>query len=406
MSDVFVARQPIFNLDDQLVGYELLYRDSRTATGAGGATPVGMSSATLVAALLTIGLDRLVDGSRAFVNFPRDLLLSDVHELLDPRQVTVEVLETVTCDPETVAAVRALNARGFDVALDDFCGGAEYDPLLELAQVVKVDVLGATRETLAPVARRLARHPARLLAERVEDPETYGLCRSLGFSMFQGYYFQRPQTVAGRDLPAGLGAIARLMNLVSDSRTTDRELECAFRTDPGLSLKLLRIVNSAAVGGVGIDSIQRAVQIVGRSTLHRWLSLLLASALPRGTGVQRELAFEALELARMCELLAMHSGRPQAAASAFLAGLLSKFDAILGITMRDLLRHVHVSSDVASALLHANGPLTPYLDIASSYVRGSWEPMIAMADGLGVGDRLGGWYTDAGTWAREVLTAA
>ncbi len=406
MSDVFIARQPIFDQRLNLVGYELLYRGAPTATAASGASPLTMSCSTLVTGLLTIGLDQLTGGARAFVNFPREMLVRGAFELLDPRMVTIELLETVSCDDESVAAVEGLRANGFEVALDDFAGGEDYHRLLQLAQIVKVDVLGATVETLEPLVQRLRAYPVRLLAERVEDRAMLGLCETLGFTLFQGYHFQRPETVGGRDLPPGIVAIVRLMNLVSDPQASDRDLEAAFRSDPALSFKLLQIVNSAAIGGLGIDSIQHAVQLVGRSTLHRWLSLLLVSAAPANSGVQRELVLEALERGRMCELLAEEAGQRRSAASAFLAGLLSKFDAILGVAMPDLLQHLRVSADVRSALLQASGPLTPYLAVASRYAQGDWEPTIRMATELGVLDDLLARYSDAGTWARAVLNVA
>lgn len=406
MSDVYVARQPIFDLDQRLVGYELLYRASGAATCAGGASANQMSSSTLVTALLAIGLEELTGGARAFVNFPRDMLVRRAFELLDPKRITIELLESVACDDTSVAAVEALRLRGFELALDDFAAGDEYDRFLRAAQIVKIDVLGATRESLEPVVLRLKRYRARLLAERIEGPEMYALCRSLGFTLFQGYFLRHPETVGRRDLPPELAAIVRVMNLVADPRATDRDLEAAFRADSGLSYKLLRIANSAAIGGAGVASIQHAVQIVGRSTLHRWLSLLFVSALPTGSGVERELAIEALERGRMCELLATSAGDKRSAAPAFLAGLLSRFDAILGIGMPELLRQVRVTPDVEAALLNAHSPLTPYLAVASLYAQGNWEPTIAMATEMGVLDELLGWYREAGGWARAVLQAA
>ncbi|HUX32351.1 MAG TPA: HDOD domain-containing protein [Gemmatimonadaceae bacterium] len=403
MPEVFLARQPIFDLGQRLVGYELLYRPTSTATAAGDGSAADMTHSTLVTALLTIGLDQLTGGARAFINFPRELLLHRAFELLDPHLVTIELLETVTCDDESVEAVHALRARGFDLVLDDFTAGEEYHRLLEAAQIVKIDVLGATRETLEPVVRRLRRYPARLLAERVESAEAYALCQSLGFSLFQGYCFQPPETITGRDFPAESGAIARMMNLVVDPHVTDRDLEAAFRVDPGLSFKLLCIVNSAAVGELEVGSIRHAVRLVGRTTLHRWLSLLLVSMLPARSGIQRELAAEALERGRMCELLAINAGHDHAAAAAFLVGLLSRFDLILDVSMSDVLRHVHVSDDITAALLHGESPLTRYLAITESYAEGDWESAIGLATKLGVLEELPGCYHEARGWVRTVL---
>lgn len=403
MSDFFVARQPIFDLERRLVGYELLYRSTAAATSAEAASAMKMSCSTLVTALLSIGLNPLVGEARAFINVSRDLLMRQIFGLLDPRRVTIELLETVECDAASVAAVKSLRARGFDLALDDFAAGEEYDPFLREAQIVKVDVLGTARESLEPLVRRLRRYPVRLLAERVENPEMYALCTSLGFVLFQGYFFGRPETVGRRDMAPGIAATLRVMNVVADARSTDRDVELAFRADPALSFKLLQIANSAAIGGLGVDSIQHAVQMVGRVTLHRWLALLLVRGFPMDTGVARELALQALERGRMCELLAEYVGDRRSAPSAFLTGLLSRFDAILGVAMPELLRTIRTAPEVEGALLNSNAQLTPYLALATLYSEGVWEPTLALAGRLGVVDDLLGLYSEAATWARTVL---
>ncbi|MBI1809302.1 MAG: EAL domain-containing protein [Gemmatimonadetes bacterium] len=406
MSDSFIARQPIFDRENRLAGYELLYRAAATAVAAGNFDAVKMSSQTLVTGLLTIGLDQLTGGVQAFINFPRELLLERDYKLLDPTKVTIEILETVECDDDTVAAAREARSHGYRIALDDFAAGEEYEPFLRLAHVVKVDVLGATPEHLRALVTRLRRYDVTLLAERIEDAAMLAQCRALGFTLFQGYYFSRPEIVKRRDLPAGMIGVAKVMNLIPDPKATDRDLEGAFRSDPGLSFKLLRIVNSAGMGGSGIESIQQAIRIVGRAPLHRWLALLFVNCVPMNTGIDREMVLSALERGRLCELLAINTGRKQSAPSLFLAGVLSTFDAILGMPMTELLRQVKVSADVESALLKEEGPYTPYLMTASAYARGDWEQVITLAAEMDVLDALPGWYTEASSWAREILSHA
>ena len=145
-------------------------------------------------------------------------------------------------------------------------------------------MLGETRRRWASVTR-LAGFPVKLLAEKVEDKAMYELCWTLGFSLFQGHYFSRPETVSRKDLPGELAVIARLMNVTMDADSRDRDLEREFRADPGLSLKLLKIVNSAASGGNGIESIHHAIRLIGRLPLYRCLALLFASSAPRGDDV-------------------------------------------------------------------------------------------------------------------------
>ncbi len=404
MADSFIARQPIFDRDNHLVAYELLYRATKTATAAGAFDAVKMSSQTLVTGLLTIGLDQLTGGVQAFINFPRELLLEHDYKLLDASKVTIEILESVECDEHTVAAAQEARDHGYRLALDDFAAGDEYERFLQLAHIVKVDVLGATTEHLEALTARLKRYNVTLLAERIEDAAMLAQCRDLGYQLFQGYYFSRPELVQRRELPAGMIGVAKVMNLIPDPNSTDRDLDAAFRSDPGLSFKLLRIVNSAAMGGTGIESIQQAIRMIGRTPLQRWLALLFANSMPMKTGIDREMVLSALERARFCELLAINTRRGHSAPSLFLTGVLSTFDAILGMPMAELLTQVRVSADVEAALLHQEGPFTPYLLTAAAYARGDWEQVIALGTEMGVLDSLPDWYTEAGAWAREVIS--
>ena len=406
MSDVFLARQPIFNRDLKLEAYELLYRHTSSATVADGVDTVTMSSTTLVNGVLNFGIESITGGVRAFVNFPQEMLLERDFDLLDPKLVTIELLETVTCDDDTIRACTELHERGFTLALDDFVAGDEYAPILALADIVKLDVLGKSDAEIKTMAERFAGTRIKLLAEKVETASTFSTCANLGFSYFQGYYFSRPELVKKRSLSPGLAGITRLMNQVLDPAVPEKKLEDAFRADPGLTIKLLRIVNSAAMGGSGIESIPQAIRLVGRAPLHRWLALLLASCAPRGEGIEAEMVLAALERGRLCEIMAENSGRKAAAAALFLTGLLSTFDSILGLPMAELLKQIKVSPEVETALLHQEGPYTTYLNLASSYSRGDWEPAMELAEMMGVLSELPQWYRESSDWAREMLKAA
>ncbi len=407
LPEVLVARQPIFDRADKLVGYELLYRAARSDVAAQGADHATMSSTTLVNAVLSIGFDRLIGRARAWINLPTEFLLHEEWRVLDPSRCVIELLETIAATDETISACRTLREAGYEVALDDFVGGAEYEPLIALAQVIKLDVLGKTPAELKGEVARLRKHRGlKLLAERVETPAELSAWRAAGFDYFQGYVFSRPEIVTDRDLPPRLVGVVTLLNRLKDPNVNDRQLEEAFQVDPALALRLLRIANSAAIGVAGVSSIRQAIALVGRDMLHRWLALLLAASAPRATDVDAERLLGAVERARMCELLAIAAHRDRDASTLFLTGLLSALDALLGVSMEMLVSRIHVVSDVEEALLRREGPLADVLKLAEACQRADWAEAGALATALEVTDALSAVTSEAAAWARQALLGA
>ena len=245
----------------------------------------------------------------AFVNFSRGQLLNESWTLFEPGAVVIELLESVECDGADPRRLSRASWRRLRLALDDYVYSDETRPLLELASIVKIDVLNRPTAELAAVAERLAPMGVRLLAERVETATVRDACAAMGYELFQGYLFSRPETLTKTDVSAGQLAIMRLLNLLQDPTTADSTLDAAFQSDVALSYKLLRIVNAAAVGGRGVSSIPHAVRLVGRETIHRWLAVVLVASLAARGDVSHELALTAITRARMCELLVAASPR-------------------------------------------------------------------------------------------------
>ncbi|MBX3174790.1 MAG: HDOD domain-containing protein [Gemmatimonadaceae bacterium] len=402
-----VARQPIFDRERRLKGYELLFRSHGGASSAiGGTSPEQMSGSTVVTGVLDIGLDQLTGPVPAWINASREFLVSGVLEVLDAKRVVIEVLETVVPDAEVVAAVQRLRELGYTIALDDFEGGPEWEPLLQMAQIVKLDVMNQTKQQIAPRVFRLKPYRVKLLAERVEDQASFLDCVSLGFEYFQGYHFRKPETLQRKVLPVGMARVARLMSLVNDTRVTDQQLEAELRADPGLSVKLLRIVNNAATGYHSVSSLRHAIQLAGRRTLYHWLALLMVSSVPTKDDAEKEIVLQSLERGRFCELMALGTGRREQADPLFLAGLLANLDQILGVSRDELITQMGLSGEVAAALRGEPGPHTAYLAVATAYAAGDWERVAPSADRLGVEEELPELYGAAGGWAREVLRAA
>ncbi len=400
--DVCLARQPIFDLGNRCVAYELLYRASAVSTSAGGFSVDAMCSDTALHAVVSIGLDRLTAGAPAWVNLGREHLVADLYRVFDPREVVLELLETITPDDAVIAACRRAVSEGYTIALDDFEGKPSWAPLLEIAHIVKVDVLGHDAESLSAFVAPLRRYPQlTLLAERVETGTMRALCAKLGFSLFQGYYFSRPETLGGRALSLQQVTIANLLRLLSDPEVSERALDEAFGSHPSLSYALLRIVNSASLGFRNVESIPYAVQLLGRAALSRWLLILLVSGVASRSPIAQEAVKHALVRARFCELVTAANGTGDPSAR-FLVGLLSRFDVLLGLPMAEVLSRLPVSADVRDALLHGVGPHAAVLSLVEAYEHAAWDAVATL--GAESDAPLGETYAQAVTWAESRLS--
>ena len=404
MSAIYVARQPIFELGKGLFGYELLYRSDSTIQHADGEDGY-MSAEVIVGSLLGIGLRAIAGGGLAFVNFSRGQLLNRSWELFEPGEVVIELLENIECTEETLTACREMVAAGYQLALDDYIFDETTQPLLELASIVKVDVLNRQAGDLDAVAKQLTPFNVRLLAERVESAKVRDSCADMGYELFQGYLFSRPETLTKTDVSASQLAIMRLLNLLQDPATPDAILDAAFQSDVALCYKLLRIVNAASVGGRGITSIPHAVRMVGRETLHRWLAVILVASLGRKGDVTHEIALTAITRARMCELLAAGSTDQRSAGSAFIVGLLSLLDVLLEVPMDKILSRLELSDDVRGALIGRGGPLGHPLQLVEAYERADWDAARGMASGTPPDETIPGMYIDALHWAAQRIAS-
>jgi c-di-GMP phosphodiesterase len=378
MSDAIVARQPIFDDRQKLVGFELLYRRTVEATSAGGVSPAVMASSTVVQAVLGIGLERLAEGERVWINCTRDLLVDRSWDLLDPKRVVLEVLETVEPDEEVIAACSEARRRGYQLALDDFVFTDAWVPLLKLCQIVKVDVMGRSPQELRPIVAQLKPYSVKLLAERVETDAMRATCAQLGFTLFQGYFYCQPETVVRRDLSAAETSSLQLLNLVRKETAGSAEIEVAIKRDPGLTFKLLRIVNSASMGFSGIESISHALRLIGRTALERWLTLLVMASFSRNSARQREQFKLSLTRARLLESMSPDAERGQR----FLVGMFSLLHVLLQCSMQEVVVKLQLSEAVQRALLHRDGAHGALLAAVEAYEVGDW----AAVERLGGGD--------------------
>lgn len=404
--DIYLARQPVFDRSGRVAAYELLYRGSPAAEDARGATGSEMTSDVLLNALVGIGTERVADGEPALVNVTRDVILEGDVELFDPGDVYLEIPPSAGGDEQLRGACADLRRDGYRLCLDDYRPEQERDALLPVVDSVKVDVLDRPASEVRPVAEHVRGDDLSLIAGRVESDFVRTRCAEWGFEYFQGNFFREPEMVAGKDVPVRQMRLYRLLNLVSDTSVPDDEIESVFRGDPSLSYRLLRIVNSAAIGGRRIRSIRHALQFLGRDLLHRWLSLLLVSSISDRTGADTELARSAVFRGRFLELMADATGWTTVSRSLFLVGLFSMLDRLTGMPLEESVEHLDLEKHVERALLERSGPYAPYLDLVEAYEAGDWATVSRLSSELGEGGslNLSDLYMRAMEWASDRLT--
>ncbi len=368
----FLARQPILNRGQRLVAYELLFRD----TGASNSARViddAEATATVIAHASELGMGQVVGDQMAFVNVDAIGLMSDFIRFLPNDKVILEILETVKATPEVLNRVRELKQAGFKFALDDVIGHSEdVQKLTPLCDVIKVDIKDMQPGTLPALAKVLKNPGQKLLAEKVETVEEFQECMDLGFEYFQGYYFARPVILSGKKISPSQMSVLHLLDLL-DRDASNTEIERTVKHDALITLNLLRLVNTPAVGArQRINSVGHALMVLGRRQLRRWLQILLYVK----NGGTHEFTSPLLQLAttrgKTMELLVEHRrpGQRVSADIGFTVGVMSLMDTLFSIHMRDVLDSVNVLDDVRAALLHRAGDYGSMLSLIEHIERG------------------------------------
>lgn len=414
LHQLFVGRQPILDLRQEMAGYELLFRQNGVAAAQHAPLPDERHSATatvVCAAFAELGLASALGRQRAFINADANFLHDDALELLPARAVVLELNLEDEPDAALLDRCRALRERGYTLALSDYTGlDARSAALLPLVEIVKIDIQRHTPVALAALAGGLARLPLQLLAQRVETLEQMQICRHAGFHLFQGYYFAQPALISGRKLSASQLGLIRLINLVARDADAS-ELEEAFKHEPGLTVNLLRLVNAVGVGlGRRVGSLRQAVAILGRRQLMRWLQLLLMASPENGSAPERTPLLQLAALrGRLLELLAARC-RPQQNSlgdEAFLVGIMSLVPVALGLPMAEILTQIAVADAVRAALLEHDGDLGRLLALVEHFDANdsaACDAVLAESDCLGRED-LSSALAEALAWIHGGETA-
>ncbi|MBN2232031.1 MAG: HDOD domain-containing protein [Deltaproteobacteria bacterium] len=399
----WIARQPIFDDRKRIYAYELLFRDGAAAGFTPGMDGDQATAKVLENTLLNIGMDVISGDRKAFVNFTRNLLLKRVPLLLPRENVVVEILEDVTPDEELLAACREIAAAGYLLALDDFIWMPELEPLIALAGIIKFDFrLSTMDEIIEYLARLPSGSPRRLLAEKVETNEEFEQARDLGFTLFQGYFFCRPEVVEGREISSSQLTRLQVMGELGRESFDFGTLEQIVSHDVSTSYKLLRYINSPFFAKPSpITSIRQALVYMGEQELRRFMALMTISSL--AAGKPGELITISCIRGKFCELIGALPACRARPAELFTVGMFSLLDAIMDQPMSAIMAQLPLSDELKAALTEHRGMLAGYLALVIAWELGKWNAVSRIAARLHLDEaELPPLFAEACRWADAV----
>lgn len=380
----FIARQPIFDQNENLWGFELLFRNGLSANYAEIDDPESASVAVASSGFLqatTGGASSL----KIFINFTQSLIFDRFPLALPSSTAVVEILEDIPVSDELIERLKELKERGYILALDDFAGEEKYRPLFSFIDIIKLDCYGKAIKDILEIKRKFSNVPCVFLAEKVESEEVFSALRSNGFMLFQGYYFAKPQILSGNKISS---AVASRLNLAAEIEKKDLDTEAilkAIQIDASLTYRLLRYINSSAFSfREKIVSVRQAITLLGFEQLRHWLRLILYSDVLGGHSNPEMLRMalqRALFLDKLGSVVAVDGNQKE---SLFLVGMFSLLEVILKTPMAIILKDLPLSENLKSALLKEEGEYANYLYLSEAIEKFDFEKAENYSDILNI----------------------
>jgi len=399
--EIYVARQPIFNKNKKIYGYELLFRNSMSNffPDIDGNTA---TSKLLSNSFFSIGIDKIIGKHMAFINFTQDLLLHRLPLLFPHDKVVVEIIEDVKPQEDVVEACREISEAGYAIALDDFLYTTELEPLIALANIIKFDLMATPLMEIEEIVKKMSRTGVKLLAEKVETYDEFKQALKMGFNYFQGYFFSKPEILKGKDLSTPQMQLLEIMAEANKKDIQFDKLEKKIVRDVSISYKLLRMINSAYFRRVNeISSIKQAIVMIGETGIRRFISLIAMAGLVADK--PDELVRASIIRAKFCELLGDASAARVDASELFTLGLFSLIDAMMDESMDVILAKLPLSTNIKAALINGEGVLGDCLKLAKYYEKGEWNYVSKTAGTLGTDEKkLPDHYMEAVCWADDI----
>lgn len=400
--EVFVARQPILNLNKKVTYYELLFRGSNDNIYNG----LDSDKATLdviTNSFTLIGIHNLTGGKRAFINFTESLLLSEVPFLLPKDKIVVEILETVEPSEEIVGKCKKFKEAGYMLALDDFVFRPGYEKLIELADFIKVDFLITTGDERERVVRKNNNGRIKFLAEKVETLEDFNEAVRLGYTYFQGYFFSKPSILSSKEISINKFQNFELLKFLKEDNYNLEAVEAIIKKDVSMSFRLLKYINSASLGLKSeIHSIRQALIYIGEKEFIKWSSLMMMKSM---SGWESDPVLDlSIVRAKFGEVIANSINLSDRASDVFIMGMFSNIDVLLNQPMKQILTDLPLAEDIKTALLGEDNIFKAINELIFHYEKADWDNLSIYAKKLNLEmEGLSQMYTEALEWSAKVM---
>lgn len=400
--EIFAARQPIFNKDLDTIAYEILFRSSyeNAMPQIDGDTA---SSHVLTNTYINFGLEDLTGGKNAFINFTENLLLKEIPFIFPNDSIVVEILENIPPTKDLIDCCIRLKDRGYTIALDDFIYRPALQPLVEIADIIKFDFMQTPIDKIYENKIKLKNKV--FLAEKIETNQQFEVASKMGFSLFQGYFFCRPEIIKGKDIPANK---VQLLKIVSEINKPDVNIDTIaglIQHDVGLSYKLLRYINSAFYKKFQrITSIKDAALLIGLDELKKLSSLVVLTQMDSQN--KNALLKNSSIRAKFSELIGLEINNPKySPTSLFTMGLFSHIDALLNHPMNRLIQQLPLAPEISRSYVERQGPLYPVLVLISLYEKAKWEKVEILTSKLRISEKiLPEIYLEACRWTDDYFS--
>ena len=401
--DVFIARQPIFDNSKNLIAYELLYRDSEGASSFGNVDGSYATSVLISDAITVFGLNNLTNGRPAFVNFTKKLIMNDFAYLCNPDEIIIEIVEDTLIDDVFVTKIKELKEAGYRIAIDDYVGDESFDLLIEYADIIKVDILGMPLEKRAAIATRIAAMGKILLAEKVETSEDYEHAMMNNYTLFQGYYLQKPKTMSKKSINVHQGSYLELIRELSKADPDFNVLTNGVRKNVGLTYKLLQHINTLRYFRYfRVKSIRMALVTLGLDEVRRWILLMMAKDM--GQKNNEELVKMAYIRGIFSEKISLRTRHKHRSNEIFIMGMFSLMDAVAETDLKIVLKDMPLEEDVLDAIVGRESNIGYILDLAKSFERGEWDKIAEICEQFHLNqEEIGKQYIDCLMYADTIF---
>lgn len=399
---MYIARQPIFNRQMEVYGYELLFRASANAKVFDGRSAT-KATASVLANLFESGITNIVDDKKVFINFNKELLESDLLRLVDKDRLVIEVLETVEVDDVLLDRMKVLKEEGYEMALDDFESDYKSYPLTPYAKIIKFDLFRTPLATIQDSVLRAQYDRKTILAEKIETIEDFQKAKDMGFQLFQGFFFSKPMIVGKKNdtKTTSMSQYFQLFQELEKEEPSYQVLAEIIERDVRLSYRLLYVVSSRAKGEL-IYSIKKALTFMGLKELDRWIRVLMIQEL--GQDKPRELIYMSLIRSKFAESIALVTYLKGAKYEAAMMGLFSTLDALLDMDMATAVKDLSLTEKVSSALVQYQGELAIIRRIMESYEQGDWSHLDRLSKLIKLyEEEVYSCYLSSVRWAKDVM---